>query len=94
MVLHQYMSVWRSPFSLLLAKSFGPNIFWLQQFKIVGGGATIGTSVGATFGASVGPTVGPTNERKQGYITPRLRYLIKGTIFSGVGKGKGKGIGL
>ncbi len=34
---------WRSPFSLLLAKSVGPNNFWLRQFKIVGVGATIGS---------------------------------------------------
>ncbi len=31
---------WRSPFSLLLAKSVGPNNFWLRQFKIVDVGAT------------------------------------------------------
>ena len=47
----------RSPFSLLLVKSDGPNNFWLRQLKIVGVGVNIGTSVGATFGPSVGPTL-------------------------------------
>ncbi len=31
----------RSPFSLLLDKSVGPNNFWLRQFEIVGVGVTI-----------------------------------------------------
>ncbi len=39
----------RSPFSLLLGKSVGTNNFWLRQFKIVGVGATIGSSVGASL---------------------------------------------
>ncbi len=47
----------RSPFSLLLGKSVGPNSFWLRQFKIVGVGVTIGPSVGGTFGPFVEPTV-------------------------------------
>ncbi len=47
----------RSPFSLLLAKSVGPNNFWLQQYEIVGVGATMGPSVGANFGPFVGHTL-------------------------------------
>ena len=40
----------RSPFSLLLGKSVGPNNFWFRQFEIVGVGVTIGPFVRAMFG--------------------------------------------
>ncbi len=60
----------RRPLSLLLGKSVGPDNFWLRQFKIVGVGATIGSSVEQLLAQLLGlhfwapKTVGPTNGPK------------------------------